>query len=103
MTVMTPNKNRSIALFVTELLVLLLVASLFYIYYYNTVAGRRYAAERLRDQIADARELNAELKNELYEATDPTRLEELATARNLVLEEAPHYMSMNQWVSDSSF
>ncbi len=103
MTVFTPDKDKHMTIFLMQFFALLIAAGLFYIYYYNVVAGNRYAVRRLESDIAAAQEQNAELKNTLYEAIDPTQLEQVAAAQHLVLEGNPHYLSLNQWVSDSSY
>ncbi len=103
MTVFTPDKNKYLRAFLLQFFALLIIAGFLYIYYYNVVAGNRFALNHLKSNIAAAEEQNAALKNTLYQVIDPTQLQKLAVSKNLVVDKNPQYLSTNQWVSDSSY
>ncbi|SRR6056297_602125 len=103
MTILKPKNKNSYWLFFTSLTLLVIIGGVLYISQYNSVANNRYKIKKLEDQITKAEVQNAEIKNELYQNIDPTKLESVAKQYSLVMENNPDYMNINQWVSDSSY
>ncbi len=103
MTILKPKNKNSYWLFFTSLTLLVIIGGVLYISQYNAVANKRYEIKKLENQITEAEVQNAEIKNELYQNIDPTKLETVAKQYSLVIENNPDYMNINQWVSDSSY
>ncbi len=103
MTIFKPNFNRIYAKFFTLLFITLLVGGVFYVVEYNSLVNARYQVNALKNQITDAQSAQTNLKNALYQQTDPVKLEALAARYSLTLDNRPQYLSGTQWVSDSSF
>ena len=103
MTIIKPDQYKSLFTFLAQLLILVVLGGVLYIYQYNIVADNRYEIEYLQERIANLQVVNAELENELYEQVDPNVLTDIAQTYQLVLERSPQYLNVNQWVSDSSY
>ena len=103
MTIIKPDQYKSLFTFLPQLLILVVLGGVLYIYQYNIVADNRYEIEYLQERIAHLQVVNAELENELYEQVDPNVLTDIAQMYQLVLERSPQYLNVNQWVSDSSY
>ena len=92
MTIIRPNKNKSISKFLILLLSIIFVGGGCYIFEYNNFVNIRHERNDLKKSIADMQNANADLKNQLYEAVDPGILRTLASNQNLVLDEKPQYL-----------
>ncbi len=103
MTILKPPKGNSNITFIVLALAVAVVGCVFYISQYNTVAGNRYEIRQFKEEIVEVEDRNVELKNDFYQIVDPAKLEKIAEAQGLVLEQNPDYMNINQWVSDSSY
>ncbi|MEX1014701.1 MAG: hypothetical protein WDZ80_06080 [Candidatus Paceibacterota bacterium] len=104
MTIIKPKKNKSsMSLFVFLLFTVVIVGGLTYIHQYNSLADNKYDVEHLEEGIKQAELDNANLNNKYYELTDLSNLEPVAKDLQLVLDDSPSYLNVNQWVSDSSF
>ncbi len=103
MTIFKPNLNKNSTRFIVFLFLTLLVGGVFYVIEYNSLVNARYQVNSLKDQIASAQSLGTSLQNDLYQATDPVKLETLAAKYSLTLDNRPQYLLAAQWVSDSSF
>jgi hypothetical protein len=101
MTILTPHKNSATKHFILLLFTLLLVGGVLYIFEYNALVNARFALSGLKKDIVDLETKNADLKNQLYAALDPVKLNTFASASGLILERKPQYLT--QWVSDSSY
>lgn len=94
MTIIQPNKYRSLKHFLIILFLILLAGGVFYIYEYNKFVDVRYQADFFKEQIIKAQALNADLKNQLYQITDPANLQSLAQKQGLFLEKKPDYLKL---------
>lgn len=103
MTIIKPSIYTQNARFIIFLLSFILIAGISYIFMYNALVNARYQVSNLKNQIAEAAASDNELKSKLFNATDPSKLQTLASKYNLVLDTRPEYLTVHQWVSDSSF
>lgn len=102
MTIFKPNFNRLYVKFFVLMSVTLLLGGIFYVVEYNSLANARYQVNALKSQIAAETTAGTNLQGELYRATDPVKLESLASQYSLTIDNRPQYLSGTQWVSDSS-
>lgn len=103
MTIKNPTKKKKYFGFFVKLFLVVAVGAGIWIYQYNALADARYEVEELKNNIAELEVQNAELKNDLYKVTDPSHLQEVASAKGMVIDESPNYLELSQWVSDSSY
>ena len=103
MTIIKPHKNFELKRFLISLFVLLAVGGGFYILEYNSLAAERYEVGELKQAVQRAREVNADLKNVLYERLDPGNLKPLAAAHGLTIDRNPEYLTFSTWRSVSSY
>lgn len=96
MTIINPTKNQNLTKFFIVLFAVLVVGGIAYIYEYNAVADARFDIKSLKQEIVDLEIRGAELKNELYQVTDPTKLQKLAADYDLVLERKPQYLTLSK-------
>lgn len=103
MTIIKPNENKGYFRFLAAVFSLVILGGVLYIYQYNKLVDYRYQIDSLKEEIVLMEVRNTELKDELYDGIDPIKLRSLAVSRNLVFENNPDYLNLNQWVSDSSY
>ncbi len=103
MTIIKPHKNFALKHFFISLFALLAVGGGFYILEYNSLASERYEVSELKQAVERAREVNADLKNALYEKLDPSKLKPLAAASGLTIDRNPEYLTFSSWRSVSSY
>lgn len=103
MTIIKPHKNFELKHFLISLFTLLVLGGGFYILEYNSVAAERYEVGELKQAVERAREVNADLKNALYEKLDPTKLKPLAAEHGLTIDRNPEYLTFSPWRSVSSY
>ncbi len=103
MTIIKPSIYAQNARFIMFLLSFILIAGISYIFMYNALVNARYQVSSLKNQIAEAVSSNNGLKGKLFKETDPSKLQTLAARYNLVPDTKPEYLTVHQWVSDSSF
>lgn len=96
MTIINPAKNQNLVRFFALFFAILIVGGIVYIYEYNAVADARFEIKSLRQEIVDLEVKSAELKNDLYQVTDPTKLQKVAEDYNLVFERKPQYLTLSQ-------
>ncbi len=101
MTIINPNKNRSLAHFFIALFFVLAGGGLFYMFQYHGFVGIRQEVEDTKSGIVKAQTENADLKDAFYRAIDPAVLKELAVARGMVLVGNPQYLFNTPWPSAS--
>lgn len=92
MTIISPIKNEGYARFFLFLFAIVVAGGLIYIFEYNALVNARYMTGTLKQEITSLGVANAELKNRLYQMTNPETLQKLALASNLVIDRAPHYI-----------
>jgi len=93
MTIIQPNKINRFGSFFILIFVLLLVGGGIFIFEYNAFANVRHEKIKLKKDIIELQATNADFKNELYTAIDPSNLEMLAQNYNLTLEKKPSYLN----------
>lgn len=103
MTIIRPHHHFELKHFLISLFALLALGGGFYILEYNSVAAERYEVGELKQAVERAREVNADLKNALYEKLDPTKLKPLAAEHGLTIERNPEYLTFSPWRSVSSY
>jgi cell division protein FtsL len=103
MTIIKPHKNFELKHFIVSLFALLILGSGFYILEYNSLVTERYEVRDLKQAVDRAREVNADLKNALYERLDPSKLKPLAAAHGLTIDRNPEYLTFSPWRSVSSY
>lgn len=103
MTIIKPHKNFELKHFLISLFVLLAVGGGFYILEYNSLASERYEVSELKQAVDRAREVNADLKNALYEKLDPSKLKPLAAEYGFTIDRNPEYLTFSTWRSVSSY
>ena len=94
MTIFNPTQQKNNARFLVYLSVVTLMGGTLLVLEYNAVASLRAEERALRKTIETASVKNAELKSELYSATDARRLEEMALSSGLVLAKRPQYLTV---------
>ncbi|MCL4404033.1 hypothetical protein M1432_01700 [Patescibacteria group bacterium] len=102
MTIFKPNFHKTFVKFFALLFMTLLVGGVFYVIEYNSLVNARYQVNALKSQIASEETSQTALQSQLYRATDPVKLEALASQYSLTLDNRPQYLQGTQWVSDSS-
>lgn len=103
MTSLQQYKERDIRRFIISIVICSLLGGGFIIFQYTNLADSRFELSELKKELALLQSSNADLKNKLYELTDPARLEQFGREQGLVLERQPEYLtSTGQWLSDSS-
>lgn len=103
MTIIKPHKNFELKHFLISLFALFAIGGGFYILEYNALAAERYEVGELKQAVQRAREVNADLKNALYERLDPGKLKPLAAAHGLTIDRNPEYLTFSPWRSVSSY
>lgn len=101
MTIIKPSQ-AGIYKFLFLIFGILLVGGLVYIFQYNALAGRRFEVRSLKAKIIELEAANADLKNVLYQAAEPEKLQSFARDSGLILERNPEFLSSDKWLSDSS-
>lgn len=96
MTIINPTKNQNIIKFFIALFAVFIVGGIVLIYEYNAVADARFSIQSLKQEIVDLEVRGAELKNELYEITDPAKLQKIVADYHLVVEQKPHYLTLSK-------
>jgi hypothetical protein len=102
MTIIQPHKNRPLIRFLFFAFLLLAVGGTFYIFEYNAVVDARQGIVAAKEALVKAQNDNADLKDALYQAIDPTALKALAATEGLTLVNNPQYLSQAPWPSVSS-
>ena len=95
MTIIKSQKNKYTKFFMVFFAVLV-VASIGYVFEYNSLVDLRHEARELGERIVSLKTENAELKNAFYELTDPGALQAFAYEYDLILDERPVYLSYEQ-------
>ncbi len=93
MTILNPTQQKHNVRFLVYLSLVVFLGGMLLVFEYNAVASFRAEERKLERAIETASVKNAELKNELYSATDARRLEEVALSSGLVLERNPRYLT----------
>lgn len=89
--------------FISAIVICSLLGGGFIIFQYTHLADSRFELSSLKERLVVLEASNADLKNNLYELTDPARLERFGREQGLVLERQPEYLtSTGKWLSDSS-
>ncbi len=96
MTIISPAKNQNIFRFFAVLFAVLVIGGVVYIYEYNEVANARFEVKTLKQEIVKLEGEGAELKNELYRATDPEKLQELTRDFDLTVQQKPQYLTLSR-------
>ena len=103
MTFLKIKGDKNNLVFLIQLLLLIVIGGVLYISQYNAIAENRYQIRELEQQITQVETLNADIKNNFYQAVNSAKFETIAENHSLILERNPDYMNINQWVSDSSY
>ena len=69
------------------------------IFFYNKVVNLLYLISTEGEEVQNLQTSNAELKNQLYQITDPQKLQALAQERGLIKIKNPDYLEVNESVS----
>ena len=96
MTIISPIKNQNLFRFFAVFFAVLVFGGVTYIYEYNRVANARFEAKTLKQEIVKLEGEGAELKNALYQATDPEKLYQLTKDFNLTVQQKPQYLTLSQ-------
>jgi len=96
MTIISPIRNQGYARFFFFLFAVLVAGGLVYIFEYNALVNSRYQTQALKQEITALGVKNADLKNQLYQVTNPDALQKLAVASDLVIDRAPQYIESAQ-------
>jgi cell division protein FtsL len=102
MTIIKPSEYASYIRFFALILGILLFGGVVYIFQYNSLVDTRFEIRSLKEKIVELEASNADLKNAIYEATEPEKLRLFAVNSNLILEKNPEFLSSDKWLSDSS-
>ena len=102
MTIIKPSEYGQYLKFLALVFGALLFSGLFYILQYNALVDIRFEIRSLQDEIVGLEAMNADLNNNLYEATRPEKLQSFAKDSGLILEKNPKFLSSDKWLSDSS-
>ncbi len=103
MTIIKPHKTHIYLRFFISIFALGALGGSIYIFEYNSLVNIKNQIESNEKAIVELQIQNADLKNNLYQILDPTKLEGLAVENQLVLEKNPEYFNTKQWVSGLSF
>lgn len=101
MTIINPSKSSYVR-FLILVFGILLFGGLLYIFQYNALVDTRFEARSLKGKIVELEARNADLKNTLYRAAEPQKLQSFAKENGLILEKNPRFLSSDKWLSDSS-
>lgn len=96
MTIISPIRNQGYVRFFFLLFAVLVAGGLVYIFEYNALVNARYQTQTLKQQITALELTNADLKNQLYQITNPDALQKLALASDLVIDRAPQYLESSR-------
>lgn len=66
-----------------------------YIFEYKSFIDSKHELKSIKDNIINLQEANADLKEEIYQLTDPTELQKIAKENNLILDKKPEYLTLN--------
>ncbi len=102
MTIIKPSEYGRYVRFLAIIFGILLSGGIFYIFQYNALVDVRFEISSLKDSIVGLEAANADLKNNLYEAVEPEKLQSFARDNGLILEKNPKFLSSDKWLSDSS-
>jgi cell division protein FtsL len=102
MTIINPSAARNLRFFISLIIFIAIIGGLIYIREYNSFVDTRDELKKLKALLVELQAKNADLKNELYLTTEPTKLEEIARKRGLTVERRPEYLSLGKWLSDFS-
>lgn len=102
MTILKPSATKNLRSFILFMIFVTVAGGLIYIREYNSFVNIRHELGRLKSDLVALQAANADLKNEFYLAIESKKLEELARREGLVFEKRPEYLSLGQWLSDSS-
>lgn len=93
MTVTKPLKKQHAGFFIV-IGALLAIGGVLVIQEYNELVGVRYERRSLQDGIVEEELRQADLKNDLFQITDPNTLQNKAQISALILEENPEYLEV---------
>lgn len=96
MTIIKPNHKFKHAKFLGFLCVILIVMGGIYVFEYNSLVNVRYSLRKAKTTIKSAEQDNNNLKNQIFNITDPEKMIFSASLHSLVLEQNPEYLSVNQ-------
>ncbi|MFH0712477.1 MAG: hypothetical protein V2A55_01295 [Candidatus Jorgensenbacteria bacterium] len=102
MTIIKPSAYSQYLKFLALIFGILLFGGLFYILQYNALVDIRSEIRSLGDKVVEMEATNADLKNEVYRAVEPEKLQSFARDNGLILEKNPKFLSSDKWLSDSS-
>ena len=71
----------------------LIAGGVAYVFEYNNLVKARYSLENLEKNIKEAKTRESEIKNSIYQITDPEKIKKVAEENALILEEMPAYIS----------
>lgn len=92
------SEKRNIANFLLIIFgALLLLGFIFLITAYNQMVNLRHGISDMRVETQKLGIQSAELKDQLFQTFDPSKVEILAKNRGLVKEKKPSYIETNQW------
>lgn len=97
MTVIQPNKIKSVLAIIIGLSLVLFLVAFVNIYVYSKTVSLKYDASKLEKNLESLRVENAELKNDLYQLVDLKKLENLAKEKGMIQDKNP------QWAFASRF
>ena len=99
MTIIQPKEKSRLNILI--ILLSLFCASVIWwmVSVYNSTVDLSHNITVLEVRIQKGEVASAELKNELYSALDPIKLEEMAKAKGLVKDKDPQYLEANYNVS----
>ncbi|MBI1838811.1 MAG: septum formation initiator family protein [Candidatus Colwellbacteria bacterium] len=97
MTIIQPNKNKSLSRIIFVLGGILVLTASFYVFTYANSVGLNQDIKVSEKNLERLKVENAELKNDLFALTDSRRLDELAKEKNLIYDKNP------QWAIASHF
>jgi len=103
MTIIKSNKTPNYLRFLISIFTIIAFGGGIYIFEYNSLVNIKNQIESAKKEIVDLQVQNADLKNNLYQILNPSKLQSLALEKQLVLEKNPEYFNTKQWVSDLSF
>jgi len=90
MTYIRPQRKKY-WLFNFILIIIIFVS--FSIYFYNQISSLRCREASLKKEILKQNQRSLELKQEVYNLTNPVYLEKVAQEQGLILNSSPNYLS----------
>ena len=93
MTILQEKKSdKKFKMFVIALVAAISTGAIVEVFLYNQIVNLRHDVSKAKAAVQNAEITNAELKTNLYESTDQSRMQSIIDSGALVLEKNPEYL-----------